>query len=446
MDSRAIIQKTDKLGVLIDSQSFDTLLSRGDQNAETLLKYSDSKPFEFSRSPLDTSNNKLKEVSAFIKKYDTGNLSAIELLREKSRSTIAFDYRMQDIEKIGKVIYKKKYLTTDEKEAVILTFIQAIINRFDKMSILITKNSVLLKKRLWLESHFPGCILNILTMEEAKEVMDLFCKYQNKYYISGNHTCNKGYWYWLCFRSKIPNFHVGMPFLDTFSSRFVYLLMSVDEMGFQYYLGVNNDTMNNTIYHFNYFISLVTGIFDSLALYTKKQYNLRFKGNNVPSRTSLNPKVPKEFIKAVRQKNSALSNQIREYANFIRLIYELREVIIHRELPTKTAFEYREGLKTNWRMNFIRIDGDIASFIRSCNDRIQKYEPVTRWGLYKSQLLYFLEPFHFAKSATRTLVAFSNKYLELLGFKSFIKDVKNRNLNDTFARTIELFERDNLGF
>jgi hypothetical protein len=43
------------------------------------------------------------------------------------------------------------------------------------------------------------------------------------------------------------------------------------------------------MYHFNYFISLITGIFDALALITKDQYNLNFRGDNYPQRTSLNP-------------------------------------------------------------------------------------------------------------------------------------------------------------
>jgi hypothetical protein len=56
--------------------------------------------------------------------------------------------------------------------------------------------------------------------------------------------------------------------LDGFSQRFCFLLMSIDEMGFQYYRGVNNVTMDDMLYHFNYFILLITGIYDSLALQT----------------------------------------------------------------------------------------------------------------------------------------------------------------------------------
>jgi len=420
MDSRPILKKRTKLGILIDSKSFDNLLSKGDDaNVETVLKYFRSDPFEFVRSPFDTTHDELEKVSAFVEKYDDkGNLSAIETVRNKSPYILFFRYQMQDIEEMGKFIHS-------EKEAIVLTYVQARLNSPDGMNIFITDNKTLLKKRLWLESHvsgFPqGCHLNIVTIEGAKEIMDLFSKYQNKYYISGKYSCNEGQWYWLSFLSKVPNFHVGHvgdPFLYAFSNRFIYLLMCVDKMGFQYYLGVNNDTLNNILYHFNYFISLMTGIFDSLAIITKEQYNLTFKGKHIPpAKISLNPRAGKDFLKALRDsnRNPNLRKHINNYVNFIKLIYQLREVIIHREMLQKTALEFI-GSDEKWKANFVKINPDIAKCIHLCNDGTQKYEPITQWGMYRSNTDNFLEPFQFAKSATKILITFSNEYLELSDF------------------------------
>ena len=442
MDSRPILKKRTKLGILIDSKSFDKLLSTGDDtNVETLLKYFGSDPFEFVRSPFDTSHDELEKVSAFIEKYDDkGNLSAIKIIN-KSQPKIYFNHQMRDIEEIGKF----KHI---EKEAIVLTYIQALLNSPHDMNIFITNNKTLLKNRLWLESHVPGlpqgCYLNIVSVEGAKEIMDLFSKYQNKYYISGNHACTKSNWYWFSFLSKVPNFHVGHvgdPFLYAFSNRFIYLLMSVDKMGFQYYLGVNNDTLNNILYHFNYFISLMTGIFDSLAIITQEQYNLTFKGDPIPpERISLNPRAGKNFLKVLKKRNPNLRKHINDYVNFIKQIYELRNLIIHREMLQKTALEFIE----KWKANFIMIDQDIADFIHLGNDRNQKYEPITQWGMYRLHTDNFLEPFHFAKSATKILITFSNEYLELLGFKDFV--FKNKNKDDDSVGRIDVFKKDNLGF
>jgi hypothetical protein len=121
--------------------------------------------------------------------------------------------------------------------------------------------------------------------------MNLFLKYRKQYLSSVRphpkiqpHGFNRGLWYWYSFRTKVPFFHVGVtinePYLDAFSSRFINILMSIDEIGIQYYSGVNNDTLDDTMYHFNYFITLISGIFDALALTTKDKYELTFSMDN----------------------------------------------------------------------------------------------------------------------------------------------------------------------
>ena len=63
--------------------------------------------------------------------------------------------------------------------------------------------------------------------------------------------------------------------MDALANRFEFLLRSVDEIGFLYYMKVNNDIKVDMMYHFNYAITLITGIFDSLALITKNTYELK---------------------------------------------------------------------------------------------------------------------------------------------------------------------------
>jgi hypothetical protein len=443
MVSKPILPKKGKLRILLDSQSFDNLLSKGDQSTRTLLKYPKCELFEFVRTPLNTDHDELRDIPALTEKYDDrGNLIGIEIVLDECQSLTAFNYRMQDVDEIGKTIHNKQFLSADEKEALISAFIQAALNRVDDMNIMVTDNEVLLRNRLWFESHFPGCVLNIAMVEEAKEIMDLFSKYRSKYYISNNYLCNKGAWYSLSFRAKIPNYHVGDNILDALASRFVYLLMSIDEMGFQYYSGVNNDTMESMIYHFNYFISLASGIFDNLAIRAKNQFNLKFRGDNFPPRTSLNPSAGKEFLKALRDKNSNLRELVNDYVNLIKLISHLRELVIHREMLPKSGFK----MHREWKANFIEIDKNTTDLVSSCGDRNQEYEPMTQWGLYKLGTNYFLEPFHFSKAAATLLFSFSNRYLDLLGFSNFIEDMERQGKKDTFLSTIKIFKRDSLGF
>ncbi len=453
MDSRALLKKDNKLGILIDSTSFEKLLSNGNEDAKNLLEYAgtstSSELFQFVRSPLETNYESLKKVSEFIKMYnDRGELNRIKVIKnEHSWTETSFLYRMQDIEHIGKVIFQKATLRDKEKEAIFLVFVQAILNSSDTSAIFVTSNEKLLKNRLWLESHYPGYPLNIVTIDEAKEIMDLFAKYNGKYFIRGNFTCNKDFWYWLSFRSKVPNFHVDKPFLDAFSTRFTYLLRTIDEIGFQYYLGVNNDTLDDMQYYFNYFITLTSGIFDSLALTTKDKDNLIFSGDNIFSRTSLDPSAGKEFLKALRDKNPDLREHINKHVDFIKLIYMFRKVVVHREIPQGTRFEY-DGRNEKWQSNFIEINEKIKKQIHRCGDNSQKYDPISMWGIYNIAAKYLLEPFSFVKSAAKVLTEFSNEYLKMLGYGSFFEELRSKNDKSSqgFLYNLEEFKNNRLGF
>ena len=444
MYGREFMQKPGKLGVLLDSASVERYLPSSDRRSRALLKYQDSF-FMFARSPEKVSNSDLQKIVTLEKNYDSdGSLHSLRIAREKSEVTYAVGYRTQDINEIGELVYKKKKLNIDEKNAIELVFIQAILNWPDSFNLLVTENEVLLENRLWFESHFLGRMLNIVTMKEAAEIIDLFSKFRGRYLISDHYTVNKGYWYWLSFRTKIPFYHVGDPILDAFAQRFVFLLMSVDQIGFEYYSGVNNDTADSTIYHLNYFISLVTGIFDSLALRVFNQYGLVFRGSNIPSRISLNNKIGGDFLRALRENCPDLRRHVHDYVHFITVIYLLRERVLHREGLKTLCFECLNP-DENWKASLIKIPAEFAYYFNHFGDKKQKYDPITEFGIYKSHGETFLEPYRFVKSGALLLSRFSAEYLRLLGFSDFVEELENGKPNDDFVQTIRVFQEDNLG-
>lgn len=452
MYSRPFMKKQNKMRILIHSSSIDEMLPLCSRRAKALLKYRNHRFLDFMRTPESIENKELQEIVEFEKKYNSdGSLHSIEIGREKPKAKHAFDYRREFIEYAGKIIYKKEKLKETEIKTIELASIQATLNRFDSLNIFVTGNDVLLRNRLWFESHFPGVVLNIMTIEEAVEVIDLLLKHNGNYPISNFLNTNKGYWYWLSFRTKVPFYHVTTKanplersILDAFAQRFVFLLMSIDQMGFQYYSGVNNDAMENMIYHFNYFITLMTGIFDSLALQTKSQYELVFEGSNIPSRTSLHNETGKDFLKAVRDRNPDLRKHIHNHVHFIKAIYLLRKRVLHREGLRQVGFEYR-GEEGKWKANFIRIPKDFIFCLRQSGDKTEDYEPWTRFGVLEYDGDVFLEPYKFAKAAGLLLSRFCNRYLQLLEFTNFIEEKEKHEPKNDFIRDIRLFETDNLG-
>jgi hypothetical protein len=212
--------------------------------------------------------------------------------------------------------------------------------------------------------------------------------------------------------------------------------MCIDELGFQYYSGVNNDTMASMLYHFNYFISLVTGIFDALAIKTQKQLEIQFKGDNIPSRISLNPTAGRDFLKVLQEKSGDLHKHVIIHNNFIKLIYLLRELILHREMldTIRDSTEKRS-------LNLVMVEQEIKNLIKQCSDNSQDYEPISIWGL-KQEFFgkYLLEPYHFAKAATGLLIHFCNDYLRQLNSRQTSKNPINEQ------KELKLFVEDHLGF
>lgn len=443
MKDRPLLEKKGKLSILIDSESVETLLSSGEEGAQNLLKYSGTVPFEFLRSPFESVHDELERILSFEKIYDKGGqMDGIEIIRSpSSMESMLFPYKLSSIYTLGFAVLDRKTLTDDERDAIILALVLTVLDRERHNKILVTNNSFLLRNRFLLEHRFLDRGLNIVTVEEAREIMDLFAKYQNTYLTAPHNTCNKGSWYWLSMRNKVPHYHVGKPLLNALANRLVFLLMSVDEMGFQYYSGVNNDTLDSTVYHFNYAITLMTGVFDSLALETKDHFDLHFGGEKIPGRTSLNPRIGRNFLRALKQTNPVLREHVHSHVAFIKLVYRLRETVLHREMLKQSAFQDENE---KWEANFVTIDSDISNLIRSCGDRSEEHRPFTHWGRYKIYTYDFLEPFHFSKSAVRKLASFCDEYLKLLGYEDYMQQMREGEQPARFLNELEQFSEGNL--
>ena len=441
MDSRPLLNEVRKVRVFIDSKTFEDLLNNHDRLAIAILKYYDSERLDFVRSPFKTKFDEMKKVVEYKLKLDgSSKINSIEIIKEDSQEVMAFSYKMEDIISIAKKIYEKKKIQKNELEKIIYVFIQAVFNRFEKSNIYVTNEKILLKNRLWFESHFPGYPLNIMSVKEASIFLDLLFKKNEEYCVSSRYTLNKGYWYWLSMRLKLPHYNVGDKMLDALAYRFYYALMALDEIGIQYYTGVNNDTMDNMFYHFNYLISLITGIFDNLALKTNTALGINFRPG---PKVSLSNKNGRDFLREIRSKDQTLRNHIHSYVEFINLIYLFRELVIHREGLSKTGFE---NIDTNgkWKANFIKITKEIKEKIDLCGDKKDVYNPFTKWGVYRIHTEFLLEPYHFSIQSLITLKKFVDEYLRLLGCPSFIETQKRKQCD--FTRTLTLFEKYHLGF
>lgn len=462
MDSRALLQG-EKLRIFIDSQFFNYLLENENNTAKKVLIWakgayinsSITKYIEFFRSKHDTIYDKLDEIDVF--KFEiNSNFDRSEF--EKRFRSMIFPHELVEIN-LNRV-FGVENLNIKQKRAIsLLMDFYALVNTNDNFiaNFLITNDKMLLKNRLAFEKilnkdnkYVNIQELNIINVDESSELIDLFFKINEEYH-TGRVSINEWTWYWYSFRNKVPFYHVHIEneLYSSFANRFTYVLKSVDEMGMQYYKGADNSTQVNIIYYFNYFISLITGIFDNLAIITKEQYNLEFEGDNYPSSISFNPKAGRNFLNAIRNENPDLRNHLIEYSGLILILYRLRELIIHKQMLEGAAFKNKD--KTEY--NILKIDELTERYIRVCGDKNRKYDSFTQWGVFKEKILpetYFLEPFHFAKSATQLLIKFSNIYLKLLGNSNYIEEEREKEEKTqddiNFLWILDGFQECHLGF
>ena len=419
------------------------------RRAISVLKYYGVTPLVFRRTEHPSKSVLLKQIPEIHLMEDNGN----KYVKTSDGGKHGFSkYADIHAQYFGQEILNKQELTKEEVETIQLIFIQDALNHFKGNNLLVSENSLLLSHRIEFQRKLSTTPLNVVSMEEAAEFIDLSFKYNSQFIISKRLTTSKNLWYWYSFRLKVPHYNVDISkvnktklfellnnsMMDGFSQRVCFLLMCIDEMGFQYYSGRNNATMDDMTYHFNYFILLMTGIFDSLALQTMDTYQLTFKDSDNPSRISLNCKTGKDFLRALRAKNRPLREHIQNNNDLIQAPYLLRELIVHREGLRATTFD-----NNGWRANLISVHQDFVECLKRLGDTNRNYKQTTDFGIHSGS---FLSPYIFSKKIAILLFAFCDKYLQLLDYPNFIEQQPNDRAFGSFSNTLALFKEDNLGF
>jgi hypothetical protein len=354
-------------------------------------------------------------------------------------------------------------LSEGQKELLFIILIHSAIRRpyiesFIKDSIFVTQDQIFLKnvysvnrQKKCLRDFFP--YLRIVNLEGALEIMDSYAKMIGIYFGIWSKR-DRLVWYQLRLYSNLKyapviygNQYIGISKkpsaeIEALIFRFIKLLLCKDYLGRQHYFGlsreesidsqsmadglkelkggnpypeglgslINLDDMLLLFYHVEYVISLVTGIFDNLAVETSTTHNLHFD----PIRISLSNTRGDDFLKEVANVDSNLKKHIDLNRDFINLIYSLRERVVHGEGLSRSI----APIVPNWS-NFITIDNQIKSVIRQCGDKDTHYGIITEWGVIQTNGKIYLDPFYFAKSVVEKLMHFTNEYLRLLGFDQY---------------------------
>jgi hypothetical protein len=397
------------------------------------------------RSPLATKSEELKAIPTYDLVLEEGEAKSIRIAHEDWTRELSAHFKLEQVAKVARRVFGDNFVDQETLENVMSLFVQAEFADTEESSVYVTNEKRILKSRLLLESHVSplGLPLNIMSPQEASVLLDLFFKRRGLYRISNKvRTDDKWDWYSLSLESKVPHYRKGMNVMvDALAVRFRYALMALDEIGTQFYLGPGSDTVLSTLYHFGYLVSLVTGIFDNLALLTNTKLGI----NRCPPKVGLSGSRYKKLLKDVRKKSPEIGEHIAAYAPFMKLVYCLRNTIIHREGLARVGLDYKSK-DAKWKANFIDISSypRARDYLKSCGDSASEFDPFTRWGFYEIGGEIYLEPFHFSASVVSRLAEFVDEYLKLLSFRTR-RRISSEEERRRFAMLLH-FKDNHLGF
>jgi hypothetical protein len=294
---------------------------------------------------------------------------------------------------------------------------------FDRLnnSILLTENKELLGKRVHLKRSYPH--ITVVGSRECMEIMELYAKKMDKCFLSPTRPVSRSTWYFVQSRSAFSYFHFPNS-QDAAATRFMCLLKALDYMGILFYSAVNSNTLEDTTYHFNYFVILVSGVFDTLAILTKNHLKISFDHDNIPSRISLSNDSGKDFLSAIKEVNIELWNHIIAHRIYIELVYAFRDQLIHRDTIPTVALNYSGGMERR-DLAIMDVQGEVVMRLKECKgfENDLRNAPMTNWGVYSgfgsvgsNPKSLWISPYVFAKAATKNLITFTNEYMRRLGF------------------------------
>jgi hypothetical protein len=441
MYSRAIFDHATNLNIFIDSDSFDTPQANNEKIAEKLLLFGKNKQLRYNRTEKKTSNPHLISIPEMNKWMSETIRGLCNQFQNNDNTTKELYFPDRVINEYAEEIFDDYEHSAQTVAKILPIMAYKWFNNKESCSIYITDDEKLLSYRNRLLNQKNSNSICIFSLIESSLVLDLFFKASGLYYSKNSRELTIGYWYHLSTYEKLPHiFGFNDPIMSGLFNRMSFALHCLDEIGIQNFKDVTPNNQYITSYNFTYLISLITGIFDNLAIITDSLLHFEIKTHEEKT-LSKNRKV---FRNCVKETYPELFDFIHNSDLFISLIHEFREITIHREGFDPLTF--RKGDKNNGFLTcFVRLPLNMNKAI----DLIKKNEgdpqvryPASSWGLYECNEEFFLNPYNFSLMAMLTLVKFTDRYLELLKMKSEFADREIKRDDPDF----DLFAKYHLGF
>lgn len=451
MDSREILPEVEEIHFLLDTSSFNSRSGTKHSILEKILRYKEHDDFDFLRSPDKTEYRILEGIDTYsIEKRGEENRRIITRDGEEDlQSVYTVNYAPELYEYRANEIYWN-HPTPSPSDLDFIDLFSGIVGlrQERRANILITLNPIFLKNRRLMEYHVHNhkrSRMHIMTPSEAAELAGIYLRKNRDFVFYVDHdevsrvTVDFSHWHWTF--SQILIQHISFDeegYLGSLQDRFQSLSVGLDELGEQYYSGTGNHTDLMTRYHFNNGISLLTGIFDVLALHTRDKYGMEINDRHTNLRTGEHP-----LLKELREYNERAWEYVHKNHEIIELLHIVRNDIIHQSgvITRGPGLSFRECSDTiPWQSHSILLENldendrsKFKKYYEGLDDSVQKYDPITKWGIITEsdappEVYNYtqIEPYQFLKQSTKETAEFVDEYLSLLGHPNRLERFSER--------------------
>jgi plasmid maintenance system killer protein len=265
---------------------------------------------------------------------------------------------------------------------------------------------------------------NIVTAEQALELVRILLTAHNHYYISAELRVNEGFYYLYRFKRLFKEFQHAWTVatyahgkglsekindhLASLSTRLMFICRAYDKVAFLALKTANYEDQSNQLYHLVYFVMLITGVFDNLARIIKERYQLKINDRwDISLRIPQNKKTT-EFYKKLECHDVNLHDFLTamDTQKDIKIFYPLRDSLTHRELPTGVQLQQNSEIGKN----VFELNSEIFEELKNIADSpnfIIRGNPC------------FLDPLSFIKWAQEVTITLVNRVLSSIDWDSF---------------------------
>ena len=329
--------------------------------------------------------------------------------------------------------------------------------------LLVTNDPHLLTHQMEIQKMFMSNPLRIVTESEALRILDLYQKQLRRYWLRPHCEAVHGRygWYRAAAQADLPNV-----FEQSILARAMHIRYAIDSLGTAYYGNIDSSGTEESAYHFDYLLMLLTAALDETALQVLDHYHIQFERSRVSMRPPPKKKAATgdhaEFYNKVREAKPSLEELWMKSAPFLRLLYSLRDATAHLEILGQLASDYLPKYSGQHMIAIDLSNWGGTRYRETARELFDEpvglplpFEPSTSLGVLPIGPLqtelgfsFLVEPYHFAVEAWARVSYLLNESARLMGSPVQIQDTVDdpKNWPRNWTRTFREQALDGLPF